>query len=130
MTEKEIIEQKKKKESDKPDEVEPYKEEEFESFLALIEEGNIKSWTVLADALGVSRETINQWKNHSLAKQAYIKGLAHALEKMEESGKRDWRMWREKAKILGVKDEQVLGAPVGATKISYVIELEGGAKGE
>lgn len=82
------------------------KQPEFEAFLKIIEKGKIEHWFVVAEALGVREATISEWKKHPLARKAIAKGIMQCLEKMEEAGKHDWRMWREKLKILGVRDKQ------------------------
>lgn len=91
----------------------PYNVEGFEEFLKAIGESNIENWSILAEALGVDRTTIIRWKKHPLARQAIKAGIAKAIEGMEKSGKDDWKMHREKAKMLGVKDRQTLEHEVG-----------------
>lgn len=79
-----------------------YKEDEFETFISLLEQGDIENWGVVADALGVNRDTITAWKRLPKARKAIAEGINRSLKQMETTGKRDWRMWREKAKVLGV----------------------------
>lgn len=82
--------------------IKPYKKDEFERFLELLKSGTaLEHWQNFAEALGVSRDTINVWKDLPLAKKARATGLDRALEGMESAGSGDWRMWREKAKLLG-----------------------------
>lgn len=77
-----------------------YKSEEFEEFLRIIDQGQVDTWELVAETLGVNKNTIQNWKRHPLARQALAKGLQDAIKKMEEVGRRDWRMWREKAAML------------------------------
>lgn len=84
---------------------------EFEAFLELIKSGKIEHWSAIAEALGVREATISEWKQHPLAKQAIAEGIQRCLDKMEEAGSNDWRMWREKLKILGVKDKETQTKP-------------------
>lgn len=79
---------------------------EFEAFLELIKAGKAEHWSAIAEALGVREATISEWKQHPLAKQAIAEGIQRCLDQMEVAGKNDWRMWREKLKILGVKDKE------------------------
>lgn len=91
----------------------PYNVAEFEEFLKAIGNANIKNWSILAEALGVSRATITRWKQHPLAQQAINTAINESMEGMEKAGKDDWRMHREKMKILGVKDRQTLEHEAG-----------------
>lgn len=85
-----------------------YKTMEFEAFLKQIGSGSIRNWSILAEALGVDRHTIIRWKQHPMAQAAINAGIEEALRKMTETGGADWKMWREQAKMLGVKDKQVV----------------------
>lgn len=87
-------------------EVKPYKEVEFETFLNLIGDENIENWTIMAEVLGVSRDTIGLWMKHPKAKAAISKAINKNLAEMEKAGKRDWKMYREKLKMLGVIEKQ------------------------
>lgn len=100
----------------------PYNTEEFEEFLKAIGESNIENWSILAQALGVSRHTIMRWKRHPLARQAIKTALAKSIEGMEKSGHDDWRMHREKAKLLGVKDEQTVEHRIDDEQVGDVLD--------
>lgn len=78
------------------------KTEEFETFIKLIENGDIRYWNQIADALGVNKDTITEWKKHPKARKAILDGINHALKEMERVGGRDWRMWLEVLKLYGV----------------------------
>ncbi|MFA5768341.1 MAG: hypothetical protein WC871_02235 [Bacteroidales bacterium] len=88
--------------------IDPYLEMKFEEFLKEIGNANIKNWTILAEALGVGRKTIYRWRHHPLAKEAINTAISESIEKMEKVGHDDWKMHREKAKMLGVKDRQTI----------------------
>ena len=83
-----------------------YKEDEFEAFIDLIGESNIGNWSIMAQALKVDRNTVQKWREHPKAKAAIKQSLAKSIEGMETAGRKDWRMYREKAKMLGVEDSQ------------------------
>lgn len=84
-----------------------YKKEEYEAFVKLLESGNMgKDWTVIADALEVHRDTITEWKKLPRARKAIIEGIQKNLKGMEKAGSKDWRMYREKLKMLGIPDKQ------------------------
>ena len=104
--------------------VKPYKEMEFEEFLKAIGNANIKNWSVLAEALGVDRNTLIAWRQHPLAQEALSTAIQESLKEMQESGKADWRMWREKAKILGVKDKSTLEHEVSEETREVLDKLE------
>lgn len=82
------------------------KTEEFEEFIKTIKRGSITHWIIIAKALGVNKDTINEWKKLPEARRAVAEGISYALLKQEETGKNDWRMWRSKLQMLGVKAEE------------------------
>lgn len=104
--------------------VKPYKEMQFEEFLKAIGNANIQNWSVLAEALGVDRKTIMTWREHPLAQAAISNAIEESIRKMSEVGSMDWRMWREKAKILGVKDKTTLEHEVGESVGDLLDEIE------
>lgn len=79
------------------------KHDEYERFIALVESGvPVTSWTNVAEALGVSKDTITDWKKterYKIANQAIIQTV---IQRMTEVGQMDWRMWDRYAKLLGV----------------------------
>ncbi len=81
-----------------------YKEDEFRAFIEAIEQGQQCHWVDMARALNVDKNTLTAWKSTPEAKQAISKGIERALQCMEQAGARDWRMWREKLKMLGLSD--------------------------
>jgi len=81
------------------------KVDEFKAFLKILELEKIESWENTATALGVHRKTIEIWRRLPEAQKAKAKGIENALKQMERAGVDDWKMWREKLKILGIKDE-------------------------
>ena len=83
--------------------VTPYKQEKFEQFKKLIKDGKVENWLMIAEALGIHFNTVYKWKEHPDAQQAIVNGITHAIDQMEKAGKRDWRMWHEKLKMLGVR---------------------------
>jgi Fe-S cluster biosynthesis and repair protein YggX len=77
------------------------KDAEYQRFIAMVEGNKIPgTWEMLAEALGVHRNTITQWRKLPEFQQAKIKGVEHALKMMEVSGEKDWKMWREKVGML------------------------------
>ena len=103
--------------------VEPYKGVEFEKFLELIGNENIQNWTIMAQVLGVGRETIVRWKQHPQAKQAIGEAINNSMKNMERSGARDWRMHREKLKMLGVEDNTNIDIKSDGEEIKLVLDL-------
>lgn len=79
-----------------------YKDVEFAEFIKEIENGSIGHWQEIAEALDVDPDTITKWKKTPEAIEARRKGIAKALAGMEKAGMKDWRMWAEKLKMLGV----------------------------
>ena len=79
---------------------------EYQAFLKLLKEGQFETWEVIAEAVGVHRNTIMDWKKLPEAQKAIVDGIQLAIKKMETAGKKDWKMWREKLKLLGVRDKE------------------------
>jgi hypothetical protein len=102
----------------------PYNSMEFEEFLKAIGHGNIKNWSVLAEALGVSRLTLLRWRNHPLAQNALNTAISEAMANMQTVGKDDWRMHREVMKIMGVKDKSTLEHEIGESVTEVLDKLE------
>jgi len=80
----------------------PSKKAEFEAFIELIKGNTVAYWVQIAQVLGVDRTTVAEWKKHPLAKKAIKDGIERAMEQMEKSGQKDWKMWESKLKMLGV----------------------------
>lgn len=93
-----------------------YKKEEYEEFLKMLKDGKIdENWSIIAEALGVDRETLVRWRKKPEARRAINKGIQEALKGMINAGSDDWRMWRERLKMLGVKDVQHLEQKIDAS---------------
>lgn len=89
------------------------KKQEFEAFLKIIEKEQVDTWEMVAKALGVRPATITAWKELPEAREAISRGIANALSQMQKVGARDWKMWREKLKLLGVEDKSGTQVAVG-----------------
>ena len=105
----------------------PHKQLEFQAFLELLEgddEMFKATWASIADMLGVHPDTIGRWKNHPEARKLMQKGVKKALKGMKTAGIDDWRMWREYAKLMGLRDVQNVdhtsdGKPIKFATINY-----------
>lgn len=83
-----------------------YKKREFNAFIRTIKAGQIAHWKQMAEAVGVDRETIREWSELPEAQEAIKQGIDYALSQMEMAGRKDWRMWNEKVKLLvGISDQ-------------------------
>ena len=78
------------------------KKEEFKAFIKFLEEGTDAHWIQVAEALGVDKDTITEWKKYPEAKAAIERGINYAMKKMQKVGGRDWRMWESKLKMLKI----------------------------
>ena len=96
---------------------EPYKGMEFQSFLSLLTKEQYTYWHEIATALGVERHTITRWKAHPEAQKIINAELDEAIRMMKKVGSRDWRMWRERAKMLGITDKAELDITSGGKPI-------------
>ena len=101
-----------------------YKKAEFREFLKAIKNPTVKAhWLQIAEALGVSKDTITVWKNHPEAIEAMRTGVDEAMEGMRKAGGKDWRMWESKLKMLkvrGVDKSEVTGKDDGPIAVSWV----------
>lgn len=102
-----------------------YKQKEFALFIKTIRAGQVGHWVEIAKAIGVSQDTIMDWKKLPEAQEAIKQGIDHALSQMEVSGRKDWRMWNEKAKMLVGREE---GGTVN-NNLVLILNKYGGAKG-
>ena len=100
------------------------KTEEFETFIKLIENGDIRYWNQIADALGVNKDTITEWKKHPKARKAILDGIDHALKEMERVGGRDWRMWLEVLKLYGVSPVNKTDLTSNGKELKGLVGLE------
>lgn len=100
----------------------PYHGMEFDEFLKQIGNANIKNWSILAEAIGVSRSTVGRWKMHPLAQEAIKTAISESIAGMEKAGEHDWKMYREKAKMLGVKDRQTIEHEVDPESVSTILD--------
>lgn len=78
------------------------KKDEFLAFLKYLEGGVSAHWVQVAQALNVDKDTISVWRKDPRAQEAIKKGINNALKQMETAGKKDWRMWESKLKMLGI----------------------------
>ena len=83
------------------------KKEEFEAFIGALEGSSIAHWKDIAEAVGVDKDTVTEWKKHPRAIEARVKGIQYAFNQMELAGKNDWRMWETKLKMLGINKDNV-----------------------
>ncbi len=79
-----------------------YKTEQFEMFLKTLKQDSYAHWKEIAEVIGVDRDTISAWKKHPRAQQIINDGIAEAIQNMTIAGKKDWRMWEAKLKLLGL----------------------------
>lgn len=93
-----------------------FKKDEFSEFIATIKEEQIAHWENVAEAIGVARSTIQRWRELPEAQDAITIGITRTLEQMENAGKKDWRMWAEKLKMLGVNPPQKIQAEVSDSR--------------
>lgn len=102
----------------------PYKEMEFQEFLTAIGNQHIQNWSILAEGLGVGRNTITRWKKNPQARQALETALNDSLEAMVKVGHTDWRMHRERANMMGVALKQTMEHEVSEDVKATLDKLE------
>lgn len=99
----------------------PYKDVEFKAFIGLIKQGQHAHWGQIATALGVENDTITRWKKTPEAQEAISDGISHALERMQQSGSKDWRMWETKLKLLGINTTNKIDVTSGGEKLNIAM---------
>lgn len=104
-----------------------YKEEEFEEFVRLLDEGTAAHWVEIANALGVSPNTITSWKKRPEAQKAIKDGINKALKGMEIAGAKDWRMYEAKLKMLGINPVNKIEAVIDDPRKQILDKYLGGS---
>ena len=99
----------------------PNKSDEFEAFLDMLKGESVYFWKQIAEILGVSQETIVVWKQHPKAKEAIREGIKKNLAGMERAGKKDWRMYEAKNKMLGMIPTEKVDLTSGGEKVQPIL---------
>ncbi len=99
------------------------KKEAFDAFLEYLEDPDYNvacHWVDIAEALGVEDDTLAVWKKYPEAQEAIRKGIKKCLQAMEQAGKKDWKMWESKLKMLGINppEKQEIKAKITEITIS------------
>ncbi len=113
------------KQSEKSEEIKVIKKDEFRAFLQAIEFKQAAHWVDIARAIGVDNDTITKWKQLPEAQEAIQKGIRNALDGMESAGKRDWRMYESKLKMLGVNPAQKVEHSGQVNSVSIILKEMG-----
>ena len=101
-----------------------YKNAQFKKFIKSLSSSSIPHWSNIAEAIGVSNDTITRWKDLPEAQKAIQEGIDYAMAQMERSGKSDWRMWKEKLAMLKVAATERVDVTSGGEKLELVIKEE------
>ncbi len=80
--------------------------DKFRAFIKTLKEEQVRHWVEVATAVGVSEATISRWKRLPEAQHHIQLAVINTIENMESAGKKDWRMWEAKLKLLGVNPPQ------------------------
>lgn len=104
-----------------------YKAEKFDAFLKIIDEGVVAHWQDIANALEINKDTITAWKKTPEAKKAIMDGIVRGLQCMEQAGRKDWKMWEAKLRMLGVNPatKVEVSNPIGDILTKYGLENGG-----
>jgi len=98
------------------------KEPEYQAFIETVKNGEIPEfWEDLAESLHVHPNTISAWKKLPEFRKALVRGLKKSYDEMEKTGKRDWRMWRERYAML--RHEQQKGTALKVTSGDMSVEF-------
>lgn len=100
----------------------PYLELEYKKFIQTVKNGEIPDhWELLAETLGVNQKTIARWRKMPEFANAINHGLDEALQKMKETGGKDWRQWRERVAILSREKSKDSGVVINAEKVVAIL---------
>jgi len=102
------------------------KKQEFLAFIKTIKGGTVCHWQDIANAIGVDNDTITAWKRLPEAQEAIKKGIERALNDMQRAGKKDWRMWESKLKMLGIIPKSRKELDITTTGKELPIPIMGG----
>lgn len=100
---------------------------EYEKFVEIIKGGKVAHWVEIAKALDVDPDTITRWKKRPEAQAAIAEGINEAVEQMQTVGKRDWRMWESKLKMLGVNPALKIDQNTNINIFQEIIAKYGGS---
>lgn len=98
----------------------PSKATEFNLFLEFMESGAVEYLYQVAEIIGVDAGTISDWKKLPQVQEAQARGIKRTMAEMEKAGKRDWRMWESKLKMLGISGVQKTDITSGGEKITPI----------
>ena len=90
----------------------PQDKDKFRDFIKALKEDQVRHWVELATAANVSEATISRWKQLPEARKHLDLAVINTIENMENAGKKDWRMWADKLKMLGVNPPQKVEAEI------------------
>jgi alkylated DNA nucleotide flippase Atl1 len=100
--------------------------DKFREFVKTLKEGQVRHWVEVATAVGVSEATISQWKRLPEAQDVISIAVINTIENMETAGKKDWRMWEAKLKMLGVNPPQKVQATIDDPRKAILDKYLGG----
>lgn len=98
-----------------------YKKWEFKQFLELIKGNDIVEAVLYAKLIGIDNRTLEKWYQQPEMKVALLGALRVIASEMRESGGKDWKMWRELLKLLGIKDENKLDITSDGEKLNVAL---------
>lgn len=100
----------------------PIKQAEFQAFLATLKTPGVKAhWKEVAEALGVSPDTITDWSKLPEAIEARKEGIRLSLQGMETAGMDDWKMYQAKLRMLNVKTNEPAEGGGGITNNTLIV---------
>lgn len=97
------------------------KKAEFEAFIKILKGNTVAHWVQIAQALGVDKDTITEWRKLPEAQEAIKEGIRNNLEGMERAGSKDWRMYESKAKMLGISPVEKQDITSGGEKVRPIL---------
>lgn len=100
--------------------------DKFREFIKSLKEDQVRHWVELATAADVSEATISRWKQLPEARRHLDIAIINTIENMESAGKKDWRMWADKLKMLGVNPPQKIKAEIDDPRKDILEKYLGG----
>jgi hypothetical protein len=100
---------------------------EYSNFLEYVQKGKVDHAVLYAKSLGIDRRTLVHWLSQPELREAMQKAVDDLVDGMKKAGTKDWRMWREYLKMLGIDDETKIDITTNGEKIQAATVIDLGA---
>lgn len=91
---------------------------EYKQFLEFAQKRQISRAIIYAKTLGISRQTMSHWISQPEMREALTIAVDEVIDGMKTAGHKDWRMWQELYKMLGLDDVKNLDITSDGEKLA------------